>query len=31
MDFVFENVSIGNDTVDSMEYFFHNEYVIESE
>ena len=31
MDFVFENVSIGNDTVDSMDYFFHNEYVIETE
>ena len=28
VDFVFENVTIGNDTVESMEYFFHNEYII---
>ena len=25
---VFDNVTIGEDTVDSVEYFYHNQYVL---
>ena len=26
---VFDNVTIGQDTVDSVDYFYHNEYVLD--
>ena len=26
---VFDNVSIGNDTVENIDYFYHNEYVFD--
>ena len=26
---VFDNVTIGGDTVETVDYFYHNEYVLE--
>ena len=28
-DLVFDNVTIGGERVDSVDYFFHNEYVLD--